>query len=225
MSTHADAPVAAPAPLRVRGTELPFGRRTYIMGILNLTPNSFSGDGLLGETSSARVADLVPTAVARAERMVAEGADLIDIGGESTRPGHDAVEATLEVDRVLAVLAAVRATLPAVPISIDTRKAVVAAAALDAGADLVNDVSAVTTDVSLAGIAAERGVPYVITHDRPHPDATDIVAAVLADLAEAVDRAIAAGCARRVAHRRPGHRLREGRRPEPGPPPRPRAPA
>ena len=196
MSTHAGAPVAAPAPLRVRDTELSFGRRTYIMGILNLTPNSFSGDGLLGETSSVRPADLVPTAVARAERMVAEGADLIDIGGESTRPGHDAVDATLEVDRVLAVLAAVRATLPAVPISIDTRKAVVAAAALDAGADLVNDVSAVTSDVSLAGIAAERGVPYVITHDRPHPDATDIVAAVLADLAAAVDRAIAAGCAR-----------------------------
>ena len=166
------------------------------MGILNLTPNSFSGDGLLGETSSARTVELVPTAVARAERMVAEGADLIDIGGESTRPGHDAVQATVEVDRVLAVLAAVRATLPAVPISIDTRKAVVAAAALDAGADLINDVSAVTSDVSLAGIAAERGVPYVITHDRPHPDATDIVAAVLADLAAAVDLAIAAGCAR-----------------------------
>jgi dihydropteroate synthase len=201
---RAEAPAAARAPLRLRGTELLFGRRTYIMGILNLTPDSFSGDGLLGESSSARPADLVPTAVARAERMVAEGADLFDIGGESTRPGHDVVEATVEADRVLAVLAAVRETMPAVPISIDTRKAEVAAAALDAGADLVNDVSAVTTDVSLARIAAERGVPYVITHDRPHPDAVDIVGAVLADLAAAVDRAVADGCARETLIVDPG---------------------
>jgi dihydropteroate synthase len=128
--------------------------------------------------------------------MADEGADIVDLGGESTRPGFAPVDAVEESARVLAVLTAVRSELPAMPISIDTRKPEIAAAALGSGADVVNDVAAVTTGAVLAQVAAEWRVPYVITHDRAHPDAADIVGAVVADLAVAVDLAVAAGCAR-----------------------------
>jgi dihydropteroate synthase len=196
VSALADIGRGAPASLRVRDTELRFGSRTYVMGILNLTPDSFSGDGLLAGSSADGIEGLVPPAVERARRMADEGADIVDLGGESTRPGFAPVDAEEESARVLAVLAAVRSELPAMPISIDTRKPEIAAAALGSGADVVNDVAAVTTGAVLAPVAAEWRVPYVITHDRAHPDAADIVGAVVADLAVAVDLAVAAGCAR-----------------------------
>jgi dihydropteroate synthase len=168
------------------------------MGIVNVTPDSFSGDGLLLAVggSSGAVEAAVSQAVRMTAGMAAAGADLIDIGGESTRPGHEAVDVAEEAERVLGIVAAVRRDLPAMPLSIDTRKAEVARAALDAGADIVNDVSAVSTDAALAHVAAERGVPYVIMHDRAHPGTWDIAGAVLDDLGRAVDRAVAAGCAR-----------------------------
>jgi dihydropteroate synthase len=191
-----DPSLADGATLRVRGTELRFGIRTFVMGILNVTPDSFSGDGLLAEAPHGQTDDLAAVAVERAVRMVADGADIVDIGGESTRPGHEPVQADEEAARVVEVVAAVRAAMPDVPISIDTRKDAVAEAALDAGADILNDVAAVSTDGSLARVAAARGVPYVITHDVPHPGSDDIVAVVLADLAAVVDGAIAAGCPR-----------------------------
>jgi len=180
-----------PAALTIRGLELQFGTRTYVMGILNATPDSFSGDGLLRHGAVD-----VGAAVAHAERMVAEGADLLDVGGESTRPGHVPVDAAEESDRIVGLIGALRASLPDVPISVDTTKPEVARAALTAGADLINDVAAVTADASLAGIAAEHGVPYVLMHGRAEARYRDIVNEVVDDLARALDRAVAAGCPR-----------------------------
>lgn len=180
--------MSAVPPTRVRGLDLVWGSRTYAMGIANLTPDSFSGDGLSAEG--------VPAAVEACRRMVAEGADILDLGAESTRPGHAPVDATEELARLLPVLRSVRAALPAVPISVDTRKAEVAAAALDAGADMLNDVAGVTGDGALAALAGDRGVPYILMHDRSVPTTPDIVDRVVGDLAVALDRAQALGCPR-----------------------------
>lgn len=178
-----------PPPLRMRDLELAFGRRTYIMGILNVTPDSFSGDGLLAAASP------LDAAVAQAERMVSEGADIIDVGGESTRPGHEPVSVAEERRRVADVVAAIRARLPGVPISIDSSKAEVAAAALEAGADMVNDVSGVTSAAALAPVAAAHAAPYIIMHGRAEPAYRDLLAEVIADLERALGQAQAAGCA------------------------------
>lgn len=177
--------------LVVRGQHLPIGERTLVMGIVNVTPDSFSGDGLLDGASSDA---LGRAALVQAQRMVAEGADLIDIGGESTRPGHTPVAADQETHRVVGAIAAIREALPGVPISLDTAKASVAEAGLEAGADILNDVSAVTAQAALAGIAAAHGVPYVVMHSRTRPDYVDLVAEVVADLHDTIDGAIAAGC-------------------------------
>jgi dihydropteroate synthase len=187
-----------PEPLRVRGLDLRFGRRTYVMGIVNVTPDSFSGDGLLAEDR------YVSAALAQAERMVAEGADIIDVGGESTRPGHEPVGLAEELERVVATVAAIRDRLPTVPISIDTSKPAVAAAALEAGADIVNDVAAVTAGAALAPVAAADGAPYVIMHSRATPAYRDVVAEVVADLAEALAQAQAHGCEREAVIVDPG---------------------
>jgi len=176
--------------MRVRDLEMRFGERTYVMGIVNVTPDSFSGDGLLSAGSP------VPTAVTRAEQMVAEGADIIDVGGESTRPGHGPVDVVAELERVVAVVAAIRSRLPGVPISIDTSKPAVASAALEAGADIINDVAAVTRQAALAPVAAAHGVPYILMHGRARPDYHDVVAEVVADLAGALGRAEELGCVR-----------------------------
>jgi len=173
----------------LRDLELRFGVRTYIMGIVNLTPDSFSGDGLLGTVS------MVDAAVARAARMVSEGADIIDIGGESTRPGHAPVSAAEEQRRVVEAVSAIRAGLPGVPISIDTSKPEVASAALDAGADMINDVGGVTAAAALASVAAAHAAPYVVMHSRAHPTYRDVVAEVITDLERALAQAEAAGCA------------------------------
>lgn len=174
--------------LRIRGLALEWGTRTAIMGILNVTPDSFSGDGLAVRGPEA--------ALLQARRMVDEGADLLDIGGESTRPGHLPVSEAEELARVVPVIARIRAELPDVPISIDTTKPAVAAAALAAGADLLNDVTGVTGDGTLARLAADHGVPYVLMHDRPVPTDDRLVDRVLEDLAAAVARAVDLGVSR-----------------------------
>ncbi len=180
--------LADPAPLRLRGLELRVGRRTYVMGIVNLTPDSFSGDGLLRGVAPETAA------LAQAQRMVAEGADIIDIGGESTRPGHDPVDPAAELARVVSTISIIRASLPDVPLSIDTSKPQVAEAALDAGADIINDVAAVTGSAALATVAAAHAAPYVLMHGRASPDYQDVVAEVVADLAAALALAEDAGC-------------------------------
>lgn len=172
---------------RIGPSDFAWGTRTYVMGILNVTPDSFSGDGLLTAD------DPVAVAVAAARRMVAEGADILDIGGESTRPGHGAVGVDEELARVVPVIAAVRDALPDTPISVDTTKPAVADAAVDAGADLINDVWGVGPDDSLARLAAARGVPLVIMHNRTEPVYDDLMGEIVADLAAAVERAVGLG--------------------------------
>ena len=125
--------------------------------------------------------------------MVAEGADILDIGGESTRPGHDEVTEAEERRRVVPIVAALRAALPATPLSIDTTKASVAEAALAAGADLVNDVWGVGGDEKLVRLAADHGVPLVIMHNRAEPHYTTLMPEVIADLQRAIERALRLG--------------------------------
>ena len=127
--------------------------------------------------------------------MAADGADLLDIGGESTRPGHDVIDAEDEAKRVVPVIAAVRAALPEMPISVDTTKPGVAEAALEAGADAINDVWGVEKTGTRARIAAARGVPIVLMHNRAEARYTNLIGEVLADLQAAIDRALRAGVA------------------------------
>ena len=161
------------------------------MGIVNVTPDSFSGDGILAPGAS----DPAATALALASRMVAEGADILDVGGESSRPGHAAVDAVEEIARVVPVIAAIRAAHPDVPISIDTTKPAVAAAALDVGADLVNDVWGVADDDAVSRLAGVRGAPIVLMHNRAEARYRSVVAEVVADLERAIERAVRAGVA------------------------------
>ncbi|NJD29413.1 MAG: dihydropteroate synthase, partial [Chloroflexi bacterium] len=166
------------------------------MGILNVTPDSFSGDGLLARAPSDAPDDaVVAAAVRQARAMVDEGADLLDVGGESTRPGHTEVDVAEEAARVVPVLRAVRAAVPDTPITIDTTKPQVAAAALDAGADAINDVWGVSSDDALSRVAAERGVPLILMHNRAEPRYVNLVPEVLADLQAAIERALRAGVA------------------------------
>jgi dihydropteroate synthase len=160
------------------------------MGILNMTPDSFSGDGLLaGELPT----DPVARAVAQAVEMAAEGADLLDIGGESTRPGHAEVSETEELRRVMPVLRAVREALPEMPFTIDTTKPGVAMAAILKGADAINDIWGVGDSDTRIRIAVETGVPIILMHNRTEPRYADVVGEVVAGLQHAVERAVAAG--------------------------------
>lgn len=176
-------------PTRIGPTTFRWGERTFVMGILNVTPDSFSGDGLLA------VADPIERAVEVARQMVADGADLLDIGGESTRPGHDPVDAATERARVVPIVAAVRAALPDTPISIDTAKPEVAEAALAAGADLLNDVWGTAAEDTMASVAAAHGVPLVVMHNRVEARYRSLIPEVLADLQGAIERALTAGVA------------------------------
>jgi dihydropteroate synthase len=150
------------APLKIAGFTLDWNLRTYVMGILNITPDSFSGDGLLDPSST------VEAALDQARRFVQAGADILDVGGESTRPGSTTVRAEEELERVVPVIQALRAELE-VLISIDTYKARVAEGALDAGAHLINDVWGLRADPALAAVAARRQVPVILMHNRSKP--------------------------------------------------------
>jgi dihydropteroate synthase len=177
---------------RIGPTTFAWGTRTFVMGIVNVTPDSFSGDGLLAQGTSDALA---ANAVALARSMADEGADLLDVGGESTRPGHTAVDVDEELRRVAPVVAAIRAALPSMPISIDTTKPAVAAAAIDAGADLVNDIWGVGKDDALVRLAAERRVPIVLMHNREEPRYRDLMAEIADDLERAIERALRVGVA------------------------------
>jgi dihydropteroate synthase len=181
----------APSCWSVRGRSLTLARPA-IMGIVNVTPDSFSDGGRYREPQHA---------LRHAERLVSEGAALLDVGGESTRPGAAAVDAREEIRRVLPVVRLLRANL-AVPISVDTRKAEVARAALDAGADIINDVSALG-DPDMAAVVAEAGAGVVLMHMRGTPEIMqrdpsyrDVVAEVRDALADALRRAEHAGIPR-----------------------------
>lgn len=148
---------------------LTWGARTYVMGILNVTPDSFSGDGLATDGGAA-----VDRAVAQVRGFVDAGADIIDIGGESTRPGSEPLSAEAERARVVPVVAAVRSALPDCAISVDTYRATVAEAALDAGADIVNDVWGLRADPDMARLVAARDAPVVLMHNRSKPGHADL---------------------------------------------------
>src|SRR5512137_1251528 len=137
---------------RCGGSEFRWGDRTYVMGVINVTPDSFSGDGLGGD---------VEAAVARGKRFVAEGADILDVGGESTRPDAVPVSAEEELRRVIPVIERLAHEV-AVPVSVDTYRHVVAQRALSAGARMVNDIWGLGRDPRLADLAAEHKVPIVL---------------------------------------------------------------
>lgn len=182
---------------RIGGREFAWGSRTFVMGIINATPDSFSGDGLLdgGRGGAPDRGAIVDDGVGLAMTMAAADVDIIDIGGESTRPGHTAVSVTDEADRVVPLIRAVRRALPTVPISVDTTKPEVAAAAIDAGAGLINDVWGVADDDSMVRLAAARGVPIVLMHNRVETRYVDLVPEIIDDLRRAIDRALRVGIA------------------------------
>ena len=164
------------------------------MGIINVTPDSFSGDGTLAAaTRNTGARDPVEVAVETARRMVAEGADILDVGGESTRPGHQPVGVEEERRRVVPVLEALRAILPDVPLSIDTTKPAVAEAALAAGANLINDVWGVGEDDALPRLAAANRTPLVVMHNRAEARYARLLPEVIADLQAALERALSVG--------------------------------
>ncbi len=174
-------------PLVVRGRVFS-GPGPFLMGVVNVTPDSFSDGGRFAQ---------VDPAVAHALRLVSEGADVLDVGGESTRPGAPEVPAEEELGRVLPVIERLRALGCDAPISIDTRKAVVARAAVASGADMVNDVSALA-DPAMAEVVASAGVPVVLMHMRGKP--ADMASrAVYADVVADVERELSLALARAVA--------------------------
>ena len=169
---------------------IPLGRRTLVMGIVNVTPDSFSDGG-----SYADVDDAVKHAI----QMAADGAELLDVGGESTRPGSEVVDPDEEIHRVVPVIRRIVDELPDVPVSVDTRKAAVARAAVEAGATIVNDVSA-GADPAMFGVVADAGAGMVLMHMKGEPktmqdDPTyyDVVAEVRGYLGDRVEAAVAAG--------------------------------
>jgi dihydropteroate synthase len=151
--------------LTIGNHTLTWGERTYVMGILNLTPDSFSGDGLLAHLPSGEKTGVVELA----RKFLAAGADILDVGGESTRPGSQPVDAAQEIERVLPAIRSIVSEFPSALISIDTCKAAVAGEALQAGAQLVNDVWGLRADPQLAAVVARAKVPLVLMHNRSQP--------------------------------------------------------
>ncbi|NJL83952.1 MAG: dihydropteroate synthase [Chloroflexaceae bacterium] len=179
-----------PDPLILRNHRFAWGDRTYIQGILNVTPDSFS-DG--GEFAT------VTAALAQGKRLVAAGADILDVGGQSTRPGAETISLEAELNRVIPAIAALRAELD-LPISVDTTRAVVAEAAIAAGADLINDISGATYDPNLLTTAARLQVPVILMHLRGTPatmssltDYGDLIGEISRFLGERLAAALAAG--------------------------------
>ena len=168
------------------GEPLLWGRRTYVMGVINLTPDSFSGDGLGGD---------VRAAVELALRFEGEGADFLDLGAESTRPGHRPVSEAEELRRLLPALEAVAARV-AIPVSVDTWKSGVARAALAAGARMVNDVWGLQADPGIAAAAAEYGAGLVLMHNQQGHYYADLLEGILGGLRRSVAAALAAGVPR-----------------------------
>ncbi len=169
---------------RCGNKEFRWGERTYIMGVINLSPNSFSGDGLTG----------VEAALARARRLVEEGADILDVGGESTRPRSTPLSAEEELRRVIPVIERMTAEV-SVPISIDTYKSEVARHALRAGARMVNDVWGLRGDPELATVAAQEGVPLVIVANQRETTYQEVVPEVLNSLKRGIKLALDSGVA------------------------------
>jgi dihydropteroate synthase len=165
-------------PLQIADRTFEWGARTYVMGILNVTPDSFSGDGLLPPPSPemGRGAGGEGNALAQARSFLASHADILDVGGESTRPGSQPVDAAAEKERVLPAIQAILREFPDALISIDTYKADVADTALNAGARIVNDVWGLRADPDLAAVAAKHNAPVILMHNRSNPASVEVKA-------------------------------------------------
>ncbi len=174
--------VRAGASVRLRGTQLQWGARTYVVAIVNVTPDSFSGDGVTDPEKAAQ----------RAVAQWDAGADVLDVGGESTRPGHEPVETAVEIGRIVPAIRALRSRLPSAPVSIDTYKPAVARAAHEAGADLVNSVWGASDD--LLEVASELKMPIVAMHNQIGTSYDgSVIDAVLRYLDDCATRAVARG--------------------------------
>ena len=169
--------------MKIGSKEFKIGERTYIMGILNVTPDSFSDGGKFNS---------VDHALKHVEEMINAGADIIDIGGESTRPNHTAVDLEEELSRVIPIIKAIREKYD-IPISVDTYKAKVAEEAIKVGANLINDVWGFKKDKDMASVAAKYNVPCCLMHNREKAEYKDYLNDVLSDLQESIDLAIDAG--------------------------------
>jgi dihydropteroate synthase len=179
--------------LKLRSKTLTLGERTLVMGVLNVTPDSFSDGGKYDQPEAA---------IERALAMEQEGADVLDIGGESTRPGSEETSAAEELDRILPVLEGLRGRIK-IPVSVDTRRAAVAELAIRAGAEMINDVSGLRTDARLTEVVAKNGVGLILMHMRGEPRtmqrgpfARDVMSDVVSGLRESVAMARKAGVAK-----------------------------
>ncbi len=173
---------SSPGVTRCRNATFHWGERTYAMGIVNVSPDSFSGDGL----------DSVDAAVAQAQRFVTEGVDILDVGGESTRPGSSPISVDEELRRVIPVLERLIGKVK-VPLSVDTYKFDVARKALDAGAEMINDIWGLKKEPRLAKLAADRGAPIILMSNQRDKPRRNIVSAVIEDLKRSIDLALDSG--------------------------------
>ncbi len=208
-------------PLKINNYTLNWGSRTYIMGILNATPDSFSGDGLLpSPPAPLQEEGSIENALEQAKSFVEFGADILDVGGESTRPGSEPVDADEEMRRVIPIIRAIVDQLPQTLISIDTYKAEVAEAALNAGAHIVNDVWGLRADPKLASVISAFSCPVILMHNRSNPASVelrenlgnayqgaeydDLLEEIKAELLESVEIATQAGVTREAIILDPG---------------------
>lgn len=199
MSSPTDSPatpISHPAPWHLRGRSLVWGERTYLMGVLNVTPDSFSDGGQFNHLDRALI---------HAQQMVAAGVDIVDIGGQSTRPQAETISVEEELRRVIPVIQAMRrqpenSPLATVPISVDTTRASVAQAAIQSGADLINDISGGTFDPEMLPTVAKLGVPIILMHIRGNPktmqqltDYEDLIGEIIQFLHTQREQAITCG--------------------------------
>ena len=169
--------------MKIGNREFPLGEKSYVMGILNVTPDSFSDGGKYND---------IERALKQADKMVEEGADILDVGGESTRPNYTKISDEEEIERVVPVIEKIKADFD-VPVSIDTYKSKVAAAAVGAGADLVNDIWGLKYDEKMADVIAKHDVACCLMHNREKAEYQDFLKDFMDDMKECVRLAKAAG--------------------------------
>lgn len=172
--------------MRIGNKEFNIGERTYVMGILNVTPDSFSDGGKFNS---------VDAAIKKVEELIRDGADIIDVGGESTRPNFEVVSTEEEIERVVPIIKAIKDNFD-IPISIDTYKSATAEAAIKAGADIINDVWGFKKDTNMASVAAKYNVPCILMHNREEDEYKDLMKDVIFDLIESINIALDAGVSR-----------------------------
>lgn len=169
--------------MKIGSREFETKNKTYVMGILNVTPDSFSDGGCFNKTDEA---------LRHVEQMIAEGMDILDIGGESTRPGYTLISDEEEISRVIPVIKQIKSRFD-IPVSLDTYKSKVAQAGIDAGVDLINDIWGLKYDNEIANVIAKSGLPCCLMHNRKEPNYTSFMQDVAADLADTIHLAEKAG--------------------------------